>query len=239
MPDTSTLPTLRDALALGLTAAEYELVCEKQDGAPNQVELAMYSLLWSEHCAYKHSKKLLRTLPTEGEHVVMGPGENAGAVVQTVAFMLLVSLLALSAIAYMTARLGFYYRARTHRRAARATLDEFFATRQPALTALVPSYQEDQRVIRMTLLSAALQEYPNLRIVLLIDDPPNPRYSAQHRLLEDARSLPDEIEMLLAAPSSRFTIATQRFIASRQWATTSTPPRPRSRPPSRASTPPR
>jgi phosphoribosylformylglycinamidine synthase subunit PurL len=82
------LPGLQDALALGLTAAEYELVCEKQgEGgrvpggrAPNQVELAMYSLLWSEHCAYKHSKKLLRSLPTEGEHVVMGPGENAGAV---------------------------------------------------------------------------------------------------------------------------------------------------------------
>ena len=69
-----------DALALGLTGAEYELVCEKQGRAPNQVELAMYSLLWSEHCAYKHSKKLLRTLPTEGAHVVMGPGENAGAV---------------------------------------------------------------------------------------------------------------------------------------------------------------
>ena len=40
----------------------------------------MFSLLWSEHCAYKHSKKLLRRLPTEGERVVMGPGENAGAV---------------------------------------------------------------------------------------------------------------------------------------------------------------
>ena len=74
------LPTLEDALALGLTQAEYELVCEKQGRPPNQVELAMYSLLWSEHCAYKHSRKLLRTLPTEGEHVVMGPGENAGAV---------------------------------------------------------------------------------------------------------------------------------------------------------------
>ncbi len=73
-------PTLDDALALGLTRAEYELVCDKQGGPPNQVELAMYSLLWSEHCAYKHSKKLLRTLPTEGKHVVMGPGENAGAV---------------------------------------------------------------------------------------------------------------------------------------------------------------
>jgi phosphoribosylformylglycinamidine synthase subunit PurL len=76
----SATPTPQDALALGLTAREYELVCEKQGRAPNQVELAMYSLLWSEHCAYKHSKKLLRTLPTEGEHVVMGPGENAGAV---------------------------------------------------------------------------------------------------------------------------------------------------------------
>jgi phosphoribosylformylglycinamidine synthase II len=76
----STTPTLQDALVLGLTAEEYELVCEKQGGPPNVLELAMYSLLWSEHCAYKHSKKLLRTLPTEGRHVVMGPGENAGAV---------------------------------------------------------------------------------------------------------------------------------------------------------------
>ena len=48
--------------------------------SPNDVELAMFSLLWSEHCAYKHSRKLLRRLPTEGERVVMGPGENAGAV---------------------------------------------------------------------------------------------------------------------------------------------------------------
>jgi phosphoribosylformylglycinamidine (FGAM) synthase-like enzyme len=76
----ATLPTIEDALALGLTQAEYELICEKQGRTPNQVELAMYSLLWSEHCAYKHSKKLLRTLPTEGPSVVMGPGENAGAV---------------------------------------------------------------------------------------------------------------------------------------------------------------
>jgi phosphoribosylformylglycinamidine synthase len=73
-------PTVRDALALGLSADEYELICAKQGRPPNRVELAMYSLLWSEHCAYKHSRKLLRTLPTEGPAVVMGPGENAGAV---------------------------------------------------------------------------------------------------------------------------------------------------------------
>ena len=73
-------PPVAGRAGSGPDAAEYELVCEKQGGPPNQVELAMYSLLWSEHCAYKHSKKLLRTLPTEGSYVVMGPGENAGAV---------------------------------------------------------------------------------------------------------------------------------------------------------------
>jgi len=75
-----TLPTVDDAVALGLTRHEYALVCDKLGRAPNQVELAMFSLLWSEHCAYKHSKKLLRTLPVEGPKLVMGPGENAGAV---------------------------------------------------------------------------------------------------------------------------------------------------------------
>ncbi len=65
---------------LGLTDAEFELICEQLGREPNDVELAMFSLLWSEHCAYKHSRKLLRRLPTEGERVLMGPGENAGAV---------------------------------------------------------------------------------------------------------------------------------------------------------------
>ena len=66
--------------ALGLTDSEYERIVELLGREPNEVELAMFSLLWSEHCAYKHSRKLLRRLPTEGPRVVMGPGENAGAV---------------------------------------------------------------------------------------------------------------------------------------------------------------
>jgi phosphoribosylformylglycinamidine synthase II len=65
---------------LGLTDSEYELIVEKMGREPNVVELAMFSLLWSEHCAYKHSKKLLGKLPSDGPRVVMGPGENAGAV---------------------------------------------------------------------------------------------------------------------------------------------------------------
>jgi phosphoribosylformylglycinamidine synthase II len=66
--------------ALGLTDAEYDRICELLEREPNGVELAMFSLLWSEHCAYKHSRKLLGRLPTEGERLVLGPGENAGAV---------------------------------------------------------------------------------------------------------------------------------------------------------------
>jgi phosphoribosylformylglycinamidine synthase subunit PurL len=65
---------------LGLTDAEYELILEKLGREPGDTELAMLSLMWSEHCAYKHSKKLLRRLPTEGPAVLMGPGENAGVV---------------------------------------------------------------------------------------------------------------------------------------------------------------
>jgi phosphoribosylformylglycinamidine synthase II len=65
---------------LGLTDSEYEAIVERLAREPNDLELAVFSLMWSEHCAYKHSRKLLRRLPTEGEHVVMGPGENAGAV---------------------------------------------------------------------------------------------------------------------------------------------------------------
>ncbi len=70
-------PTYRE---LGLTDSEYALIVEGLGREPNTVELAMLSLMWSEHCSYKHSKKLLRRLPTEGEHVLVGPGENAGAV---------------------------------------------------------------------------------------------------------------------------------------------------------------
>jgi phosphoribosylformylglycinamidine synthase II len=65
---------------LGLTDAEYEGICERLGREPNALELAVFSLMWSEHCAYKHSKKLLRELPTEGPHLLMGPGENAGVV---------------------------------------------------------------------------------------------------------------------------------------------------------------
>ena len=65
---------------LGLTDDEYARILDRLGRAPGDVELAMLSLMWSEHCGYKHSRRLLRRLPTEGPHLLLGPGENAGAV---------------------------------------------------------------------------------------------------------------------------------------------------------------
>src|SRR5438105_813877 len=66
--------------ALGLTNAEYARICELLEREPNHFELAVFSLLWSEHCGYKHSARLLRRLPSEGKRVLQGPGENAGVI---------------------------------------------------------------------------------------------------------------------------------------------------------------
>jgi phosphoribosylformylglycinamidine synthase len=64
--------------ALGLTDGELDRIVALLEREPNHFELAVFSLLWSEHCGYKHSALLLRRLPTEGRRVLQGPGENAG-----------------------------------------------------------------------------------------------------------------------------------------------------------------
>ncbi|MGB8003943.1 MAG: phosphoribosylformylglycinamidine synthase subunit PurL [Gaiellaceae bacterium] len=64
--------------ALGLTDEELERIQELLEREPNDFELAVFSLLWSEHCGYKHSAALLKRLPSQGERVLQGPGENAG-----------------------------------------------------------------------------------------------------------------------------------------------------------------
>ncbi|HET7429385.1 MAG TPA: phosphoribosylformylglycinamidine synthase subunit PurL [Gaiellales bacterium] len=66
--------------ALGLTDGELERICDLLGRDPNDFELAVYSLLWSEHCGYKHSRPLLGRFPTTGRHVLQGPGENAGVI---------------------------------------------------------------------------------------------------------------------------------------------------------------
>jgi len=64
--------------ALGLTDGELERIQGLLGREPNHFELAVFSLLWSEHCGYKHSALLLKRLPSSGKRVLQGPGENAG-----------------------------------------------------------------------------------------------------------------------------------------------------------------
>ena len=75
-------PALTPALVRqhGLTAAEFERILGILGREPTFCELGIFSALWSEHCSYKHSRPVLRTLPTTGPQVLQGPGENAGVV---------------------------------------------------------------------------------------------------------------------------------------------------------------
>ncbi|HEY7735349.1 MAG TPA: phosphoribosylformylglycinamidine synthase subunit PurL [Candidatus Limnocylindrales bacterium] len=75
-------PTIAEPLhrALGLTDEELAEIRDRLGRDPNDLELAMFGVMWSEHCSYKSSRPLLRTLPTAGKGVVAGPGENAGVV---------------------------------------------------------------------------------------------------------------------------------------------------------------
>jgi len=68
------------AHGLGLTAEEYDRILKRLGREPSYTELGLFSALWSEHCAYKHSRVFLKRLPTSAPHLLQGPGENAGAV---------------------------------------------------------------------------------------------------------------------------------------------------------------
>ncbi len=64
----------------GLTPEEYERALAIMGREPTLAELGVFSVMWSEHCSYKSSKRWLKTLPTEAAHVIQGPGENAGVI---------------------------------------------------------------------------------------------------------------------------------------------------------------
>ncbi len=131
--------------------------------------------------------------------------------IEAAVYVILVTLLTAAGCAYLLARIGYLQRARAHRRVSRALIDAAFDESSPTLTTIIPSYREQRQVIRQTLLSAALQEYPNMRIVLLIDDPPNPSNPDDQELLAHSRALPGEIAAMLEEPRRRFMAALDAF----------------------------
>ncbi|MBV8594502.1 MAG: phosphoribosylformylglycinamidine synthase II, partial [Caulobacteraceae bacterium] len=78
-----TLPppaALEDAVAAGLSETEFDRIVQRLGRTPNAVELGVFSVMWSEHCSYKSSRRHLAKFPTTGPRVIHGPGENAGVV---------------------------------------------------------------------------------------------------------------------------------------------------------------
>ncbi|MGK7940442.1 MAG: phosphoribosylformylglycinamidine synthase subunit PurL [Crocosphaera sp.] len=66
--------------AEGIKPSEYEEIVKRLGRHPNKAELGMFGVMWSEHCCYKNSRPLLKNFPTEGDRILVGPGENAGVV---------------------------------------------------------------------------------------------------------------------------------------------------------------
>ncbi|MDQ1550963.1 MAG: hypothetical protein QOD50_385 [Actinomycetota bacterium] len=130
---------------------------------------------------------------------------------QAISYLVIVTFLVFSALMYLVARQGALQQFRTHVRVPRAELDRHFAGSESSMTVLVPSYAEEPEVVRQTLWSAALQEYPSLYVVLLLDDPPHPTKADLRGRLERTRELAAEITGALETPRERFWQAQARF----------------------------
>src|SRR5665213_3369842 len=80
MTDDSAPSMAELALEYGLKADEYDVILQRLNREPNALELGVFSVMWSEHCSYKSSRKHLAKFPTKGPRVIQGPGENAGVI---------------------------------------------------------------------------------------------------------------------------------------------------------------
>jgi cellulose synthase (UDP-forming) len=109
-----------------------------------------------------------------------------------------------SEFAYFFSRIGSLMRQAEHATERTDQLLSIYDRDPPSLTVLVPSYKEEELVVSRALLSAALAEYPNKRIVLLIDDAPNPKTDADARALAHMRQLPKQLRTLFAPVSREF-----------------------------------
>src|SRR5919106_1446382 len=138
-----------------------------------------------------------------------------GQALEQGAFGLIVAIFLYGNLVYQVTRVGHLRRQRRHRPAPWGELERVYESQAPRLALPIPSYKEEARVIRQALLSAALQEYPNRHVVLLIDDPAEPRDVDATRALCAARRLPDRLREHLARPAARFRAELEAF-AQRQ-----------------------
>jgi cellulose synthase/poly-beta-1,6-N-acetylglucosamine synthase-like glycosyltransferase len=120
-------------------------------------------------------------------------------------FFLILIFLAYGNLVHQFCRLGYLKRIASHRPVDRSELEAIYdRERAQPVAILVPSYREQLKVVRQTLMSAALTEYPNRRVVLLIDDPPSPGDLAAAADLAATRRLPREVQALMRSQERRY-----------------------------------
>ncbi len=127
-------------------------------------------------------------------------------------FLAIISFLVYGGLLYQFTRIGYLKRRLTLKRTSAEELAQIYSGKAPSLTVLIPSYKEDPKVVMQTMMSAAFQEHPNRRIVLCIDDPPNPTKAEDIQLLSSARDLPRQLTEMLAGPRQRMAEAERTFL---------------------------
>lgn len=135
------------------------------------------------------------------------------ASLEQVIFIAIIQALIYGNFVYQLTRLGYLRRRLLHRPLSPERREAVYNGDAPALAVLVPSYREELAVVRRTLLSAALQDYPGRRVVLLVDDPPQPCDPADRVALEAVRQLPARVQRMLDAAAKPFARARDEFLA--------------------------
>jgi cellulose synthase/poly-beta-1,6-N-acetylglucosamine synthase-like glycosyltransferase len=124
---------------------------------------------------------------------------------------LIASFLIYGNVVYLVTRIGYLKRVQSFEFTDHEAVLDAYENEMPTLTVLVPSYKEEISVIRNTLLSAALQDYPNRRVVLLVDDPPQPRAAKDRAALDAARAVTIELQALFDQQVDNMALALQTF----------------------------
>lgn len=142
--------------------------------------------------------------------LIEGP-QSYGFTMEAFIYASVVTFLTFSALMYLVARLGALERFSKHIRVPHSILEKHFAESKSGITVLVPSYNEEPSVIRKTLLSAALQEYPSKRVILLLDDNPYPSDPDALARLDETRAIAKNIALFLEQPYLQFNKALNNF----------------------------
>ncbi|NBO17729.1 MAG: glycosyl transferase [Proteobacteria bacterium] len=137
---------------------------------------------------------------------------NPGPILEQILFIIIIQGLIYGNFVYQLTRIGYLRRRLKHKPATPEEREALYDGEAPTLAILVPSYKEELAVVRRTLISAGLQDYPAKRVVLLVDDPVAPNNPWDQRALEATRNLPVQLQALFDKAAMPFIRAQSDFL---------------------------